>query len=149
MQSWHRSPSAACRAACSCSIQPGPDTFGNHGSLELGENAQHLKHSPAAGCGGVQALLFQVEADPEGVQLTQEGHQILQAPPKAVYRPCSDKIKLAARSVLAELVEGRALVPPLGAADACILVDFSNLLACRASNRLQLATLILGRLLAR
>src|SRR5262245_21102953 len=65
-------------------IQPGPpklfslthsppqastDPFLNHGSLEFGEYAHHLKQGLAGRCGGVEPLLMQVKIDPQGVDL--------------------------------------------------------------------------------
>jgi hypothetical protein len=39
--------------------KPGADSFLDHGALELGKHAHHLKHGLAGRCRGVEALLMQ------------------------------------------------------------------------------------------
>jgi len=54
---------------------------------------------------------------------------------------------LALRGIPAQAIEGRALIPPLGAADAVILVDLDDLAAHAGGNVAKLALLIGGRLI--
>jgi len=54
---------------------------------------------------------------------------------------------LALRGIPAQAIEGRALIPPLGAADAVILVDLDDLAAHAGGNVAKFAFLIRGRLI--
>ena len=61
----------------------GPRHAGHHAladdrALELGKYAEHLKHRLAGRRRGVEALLVQVQLDPERVQLGEEGDKVLQ-----------------------------------------------------------------------
>ena len=49
--------------------KPGADAFLNHGTLELGKYAHHLKHRLACRRRGVEPLLMQEQVDVEGMQL--------------------------------------------------------------------------------
>jgi hypothetical protein len=42
----------------------------DHRALELREHAEHLKHRPASGRGGIEALLVQIEVDTRRVNFT-------------------------------------------------------------------------------
>jgi hypothetical protein len=60
-----------------CALQPRLDPLADHGPLELGEDAYHLKQRLAGRGGGVDALLMQKQVDTEGVDLRQEAHKVL------------------------------------------------------------------------
>jgi len=51
----------------------------NDRALELGKHTKHLKHRLASRRDPVEALLMQVQIDPERVQLGEEGDEVLQA----------------------------------------------------------------------
>jgi hypothetical protein len=54
------------------------DPLDNHRALELGEDAQHLKHRLPGWRAGVDTLLMEVEVDALGVEFTEEPDQVLQ-----------------------------------------------------------------------
>jgi len=54
------------------------DPFLNNRALELGKYAEHLKHRLAGRRRGVEALLVQVQLDPERVQFGEEADKVLQ-----------------------------------------------------------------------
>ena len=61
----------------------GPCHAGDHPlldqrALKLGERAKHLKHRLAGRRRGVEALLVQVQLDPERVQFGEEADKVLQ-----------------------------------------------------------------------
>ena len=68
-----RLPSPLARA------RPARNSFLNHGALELGKHAHHLKHRLTGRRRRVEPLLVQEQVDAEGMQLRQEGDQVLQA----------------------------------------------------------------------
>jgi hypothetical protein len=49
----------------------------DHRALEFGEDAHHLKERPAARGRGVHALSIEVEVHPLGLQLGEQGEQVL------------------------------------------------------------------------
>src|SRR5262245_57212240 len=62
---------------------PGPrqacaNSLLDQGSLELSKDPEHLEHCPAGRGVGVEALLMQVQVDALGVQLAEEGDEVLQ-----------------------------------------------------------------------
>jgi hypothetical protein len=59
--------------------QAGAHPLLDHRPLELGEDPHHLEHGLASRRRGVEALLVKEEVDAQGVQLTQEPHEVLQA----------------------------------------------------------------------
>jgi len=81
-------------------FQPRLDPVADHGALELGEDAHHLEKRLASRGRGVHALLVKVQVNPEGVQLREERHKVLQAAPQAVHRPCDDHIEAATCGIL-------------------------------------------------
>ena len=83
---------------------------------------------------------------PQRVQLGQEANQVLQAAAEPIHRPCHHHVELPLGSVPAQRVEGWALFPALGAADAVVLVDVDDLAAHAAGDLAQLALLVGGRL---
>jgi hypothetical protein len=91
----------------------GTDTFLNHGALEFGKHAHHLKHRLAGGRRGVDALLVKVQVDLEGVDFGQEGDQVLQRAAKPVDRPRHDHVELALGRVLHSLSNCGRLSRPL------------------------------------
>jgi len=72
------------RLAALSALGLGPRHAGHHAlsddrALELSEDAERLKHCLAGRRRGVEALLMQVQLDPERVQLGEEGDEVLQA----------------------------------------------------------------------
>ena len=59
--------------------QASTDPFLNHGPLELGKHAHHLKHRLSSRRRRVEALLMQEQVDTEGMQLGQKADKVLQA----------------------------------------------------------------------
>ena len=101
-------------------VEAGGDTLADHFPLELGEDAHHLKQGLPARRGGVNALLVKIEIDALGVNVAEEGHEVLQAPAEPINGPGSDDIELAPGGVLAKVVKSWPLVPSLGATYAVI-----------------------------
>ena len=58
--------------------------------------------------------------------MTAPARRVLKRAPKPIDRPSHDEIKLAPRGVLAEGVEGRALVSALRTADPFIAVNLDD-----------------------
>jgi hypothetical protein len=56
----------------------------NYRALELGKDAQHLKHRLAGRRGRIETLLMQKQVDAERVKLGQERHKVFQAAPQAI-----------------------------------------------------------------
>src|ERR1700730_8870215 len=73
----------------------------------------------------------------------------LKAVAETIDRPRHDNIEFALCGISAERVEGRALIPALGAADAMVLIDFDDLAAHPVGNLAQLPLLIRRRLVDR
>ena len=61
-----------------CPREPSLDPLDNHRALELGEDAQHLKHRLPGWRAGVDTLLMEVEVDALGVEFTEEPDLVLQ-----------------------------------------------------------------------
>ena len=59
------------RARLTSTGQAGHYSLPNHGALELGKDAHHLEHRPAARGRGVQPLLVRVEVNLLGMKLGQ------------------------------------------------------------------------------
>jgi hypothetical protein len=114
----------------------------DHGAFEFGEHSHHLKHRFAGRCRRVGPLLVQHEVDPEGVEFGQEADEILKRAPRPIDRPRYDQIELAARGVVSERVECRALVRALGPTDPLIAVDLDDVPAGSGCDRAQLALLV-------
>src|SRR5262249_1755330 len=106
--------------------KPGADSFLNHRTLKLSKHAHHLKHCLAGWRAGVEALCFQEQVDASGVELAQESYQVLQTAAEAIDRPSHKHIKLTPSGSPTHCVVGRLLVPPLGAANAVVLVDLHD-----------------------
>ena len=58
------------------SPEPGGDAFTDDGALDVGEDAEHAEHGPPAGCGGVEALLVQVEVHALGANVAEEAYEV-------------------------------------------------------------------------
>jgi hypothetical protein len=54
------------------------DALDNHGALELGKDAHHLKHRLTGWRASVDTLLMEVEINALGVEFAKEGDQLLQ-----------------------------------------------------------------------
>jgi hypothetical protein len=111
-------------------------------TLELGKDAEHLKHGLSSRCGCVQALLVQKQIHLEGVQLGQEGNKILQAAAEPIDVPGHDDIEISTCSGFMQGIKGWALVSALCATDAVVLVDLGDLPACAFRGLPELAFLI-------
>jgi hypothetical protein len=74
--------------------QASTDSFLDHGALELGKHAHHLKHRLTGRRSGVEPLLMQEQVDAKGMQLRQEGDQVLQAAAEPIDRPGQGKAGL-------------------------------------------------------
>src|SRR6478672_1665121 len=77
----------------------------------------------------------------------ENGEQIGERSTEPIHRPRRDHVELFRVHRLHHGVEPWALVPALGAANASVLVDLDGLPAGSLSDGLQLATLIVSRLL--
>jgi hypothetical protein len=99
----------------------GTDPFLNHRAFKFGEQAKHLKHGLAAGCGRVEPLLVQEKVDPKGVQLGEEANKVLQTAAKPIHAPRHYQVELSLGRVPAQPVESRALIATLGAGNAVVL----------------------------
>jgi len=126
--------------------EAGIDALADHAAFEFGEDATHLEHGTAGRGGGVERLLMQVEITADGLQFGHEGHQVLEAAPQAINRPRHDHIVFPSGGALAQGIEGRPLVPPLGAADAVVDVACHDLPAHPAGDGFQLTHLVVGGL---
>src|SRR5215813_635110 len=99
----------------------------NYRALELGKDAQHLKHRLAGRCGRVETLLMQKQVDAERVKLGQERHKVFQAAPQAIDVPGHHDVELALGGVPAQCIECRSSIAAFSAADAMISVDLRHL----------------------
>jgi hypothetical protein len=142
-----RAPQAlACRPR---TRQAGSDTLDDHGALELGEYAHHLKHGLAGRRRCVDPLLVQVQIDALTVQLAQERDQILQRPAEAIDRPGRNKIKLPARDPPAQAIKCGSFIALFGAAYPLIRKRSEDLPAVTLGSDHEFALLVLDRLLGR
>jgi hypothetical protein len=89
-------------------------------ALELGEDAKHLEHGSPGGRRSVEPLPFEIEIAADGVQLVEETDEILQRSTEAIDGPSRNHVDLALGHCLEELVEGGALVAPLGSRYALV-----------------------------
>jgi hypothetical protein len=106
---------SACRSWCPW---PWPRHAGHHTladdrALELGKHAEHLKHRLAGRRRGVEALLMQIQLDPERVQLGEEGDEVLEATAETINRPGHHHVKSTAGGVTVEPIELRPLSRPM------------------------------------
>jgi len=85
---------------------------------------------------------MQEQVDAKGMQLRQEGDQVLQAAAEPIDRPGHDHVEFPPGGSAAQRVEGGALIATFGAADAVILVDLDDIAAHAAGDLAQLAFLI-------
>ena len=69
----------------------------DHGALELGKHAHHPKHRLTGRRSGVEPLLMQEQIDAEGMQLRQEGDQVLQAAAEPIDRLGHDHVEFLPR----------------------------------------------------
>src|SRR5262249_54869339 len=90
------------------------------GALELGEDAKHLEHGSPGWRRCVEPLPFEVEIASDRVDLVQERNEILQRTAESIDGPCRDHVDLTLRHGFEQLVEGGALVAPLGSRDALV-----------------------------
>jgi hypothetical protein len=120
---------------CASTIEAGLDPLPDHGALEFGEHAHHLKHRFAGRRRRIEPLLMEHEVNSERVQLEQEADEILQGAAKPIDRPCHHHIELATGGILAQCVECRPLDAPFGTADALVPVDADDVPAHAGSNR--------------
>src|SRR5215510_6926052 len=77
------------------------------------------------------------------MDLSQEGHKVLERAPEAIHRPRCDHIELAPCCPLEHAVEGWALVAVLGTADAVVAVLLHDFPAPALGHGQQLAALVL------
>ena len=63
---------------CSSPGKSGQHALTNNGALELSKYSAHLEHGFPGGRGRVDALLMEVQIDPECVDLREKGQQVLQ-----------------------------------------------------------------------
>jgi hypothetical protein len=127
-------------------LQASVDAADDHGTLELGENAKHLKHRFTGGRGRIDRLLMQVQINASGVDFAQESDQVLQGSSKPINGPCSDHIELAPRCALQHPVKCGALVAILRARNAVIAVFLCDVPAMTLGRRQKLAALVLNAL---
>ena len=118
------------------------DALGDHRTLEFAEHAQHLKHGAASRSAGIQPLNMQIEINPLGVHLAQEGDEVLQASAEAIDTPARDHIELAPGNAAAKLIITRAPVATFGAADAFIAILGNDIPTVPLGDRLELAPLV-------
>src|SRR5215211_5087657 len=90
---------------------------------------------------------MQEQADSFVVQSLEDAEQVGESSTDPVHRPRCDHVELFRVHRLHHGIESRALIPALRTADASILIDLDDLPAGSLSDRLQLATLIISRLL--
>jgi hypothetical protein len=67
------------------SCESGFDPAANDGSLELGEDAEHLEHRTSRRGGRIESLLTQKEVASRSIEFLEEAHQVLQRSTEAVY----------------------------------------------------------------
>src|SRR5262245_32627655 len=99
----------------------------NYRALELGKDAQHLKHRLAGWRGRIETLMMQKQVDVERVKLGQERHKVFQAAPQAIDVPRHHDGELALGGIPAQCIERRSSIAALSAADAMISVDLRHL----------------------
>src|SRR5262245_64880853 len=80
------------------------------------------------------------------MDLSQEGHEVLEGAAKAIYRPRRDHVELASCCSLEHAVEGWASVAVLGPANAVVAELLHDLPAPALSHGQQLAALVLNAL---
>ena len=68
---------SASRAPLAGSGNAATDALNDHGPLELGEHAEHLKHRLAARDCRIEPLLMQIQVNAFGVQIAEERHEVL------------------------------------------------------------------------
>jgi len=125
------------------------DALDNHGPLELGKHAHHLKHSFASWCRRVDPLLVQVQIDALAVEFTEEPDEILQRSAKAIDRPGRDEVKLAASNALAQAIKGGSLVATLAATDPFVCKRNDDLPPVPFGGHLEFTLLVLDCLFGR
>src|SRR5689334_3405260 len=92
----------------------GHDAFLQNRPLEFCKHASDLKHGLAHGSGGVESLGMQIQVDLEGMDFGEEIAQIGDRSAQAINAPGHNDIEFPARGGLAEGIELRALIAPLG-----------------------------------
>jgi hypothetical protein len=130
-------------------LHTGSDALLDHGSLELGKDAKHLEQRPPSWCRGIQPLPVQVQINPFGVKLTEEGEQILQRSPEPIDGPGGDHIEVSTHKTLHQFPHRWTLVARLATAHAAVGEDLDDLPAVPAGDVLKLASLVLDRLVIR
>ena len=91
----------------------------------------------------VSRACWWIQANACRMDLSKEGHEVLQGPPKSIHRPRGDKIEIAACCAAKHAVEGWAPVAVFGAADAVIAKLLDDLPTKALSHGQQLAALVL------
>ena len=124
--------------------ETGMDALLDDGALEFGEHAEHLEQSAAARRRRIDTLHMQVEIDAVAVDFAEEQHKVLKRAPEPVDRPGQKHIELAARGVLEQPIELRALVEAFGAAHAVVDILIDDLPALACSDLAQRTDLVLG-----
>src|SRR6266487_547505 len=76
-------------------LQASADALLNDRALELGKDAEHLKHGLAGRRGRVETLLMQKQIDAERVKFGQERHKVFQAAAQAIDVPGHHNVELA------------------------------------------------------
>ena len=92
---------------------------------------------------------MKVEINALGVQLAEEGDQLLQRAAKAIDRPGRHLIEFAPSDAVAEAIVTRPLVAALGAADPGIGIGGNHIPAVPLGDGRKLALLVLDGLLCR
>jgi len=105
---------------------PTPNCAATDRALELGKHTKHLKHRLASRRGRVEALLIQVQIDPERVQFGEQADEVLEAPAQPIDRPRHHHVKPTAGSVTLEPIKLRAPVAALGSRDTVVGVDLDD-----------------------
>src|SRR5258708_6520429 len=80
------------------------------------------------------------------MDLSKEGYEVLQGPPKSIHRPRGDHVELAACCAPEHAVEGWALVAVLGTADPMIAELLHDLPIAPLGHGQQLTALVLHAL---
>jgi hypothetical protein len=91
----------------------------------------------------------QIELDPNGMDLGEEGKEVLQAAAEPIHRPSHDHVEPSSSGVPAEPIKLRAAVATLGARNAIVGIDSNELIAAALGHGAELALLFGRRLLGR
>jgi len=90
--------------------EPRVDSLANYASLELGENAKHLKHRLARGRRGIKSLLVKKQTDTLFMKSLEDAEQVGERSTEPIHRPRRDHVELFRVHSTAHLAEGFALL---------------------------------------